>query len=46
MTVADLAWPAIALLTDRKRRRSIVNAPDIDTVPDSTPAASTAVAGE
>ncbi|WP_170215752.1 lysylphosphatidylglycerol synthase transmembrane domain-containing protein [Asanoa ferruginea] len=46
MTVADLAWPAIALLTDRKRKRPIVNAPDIDTVPDPTPAASTAVASE
>ena len=42
--LAGLAWPAIALLTDRKRKRPIVNAPDIDTVPDPTPAASTAVA--
>lgn len=37
MTVADLAWPAAALLTDRRRRRRIVNAPDIDTVPEQLP---------
>jgi glycosyltransferase 2 family protein len=39
ITVADLAWPAVALLTNRRPRRPIVTTPDIDTIPDSAPAA-------
>ncbi|MEV0715890.1 lysylphosphatidylglycerol synthase domain-containing protein [Asanoa sp. NPDC050611] len=39
ITVADLAWPALALLSKRRPRRPIVTTPDIDTIPDSAPAA-------
>jgi uncharacterized membrane protein YbhN (UPF0104 family) len=38
ITVADLVWPAVALLTRRRPRRPIVTTPDIDTIPDSAPA--------
>ena len=37
MTLADLAWPAVALLSDR-RRRKVVSTPDIATVPAPEPA--------
>ncbi|GIF72897.1 membrane protein [Asanoa siamensis] len=45
ITVADLFWPAVALLGNRRQRRPIVTAPDIDTVPDpAQPAAPAAPA--
>ncbi|GAA1871616.1 lysylphosphatidylglycerol synthase transmembrane domain-containing protein [Asanoa iriomotensis] len=39
ITVADLVWPAVTMLTNRPPRRPIVTTPDIDTIPDSAPAA-------